>query len=155
MAENLDYKELLQLLNNCGAEYLIVGGYAVMKYGEPRFTKDLDVWVNPSPRNAEKVFKALAQFGAPLAGDGITPDTFSQPDIVYQIGVAPVRIDVLTHITGVAFEDAWRNRVASTMFEVSVYFISLADLIVNKEALGRRTDVEQLKQIQKRMKRGG
>lgn len=149
MAENLHYRELLQLLNEYQVEYLIVGGYAVMKYTEPRFTKDLDVWVNTSPENAERLFRALAKFGAPLKTDGISPDTFTQDDIVYQIGVTPVRIDVLTHISGVSFREAWQNRVESTFFGLPVYFISMNDLIANKQAAGRSTDLEHLEFIRK------
>src|SRR5258708_2251566 len=113
MAEAPHYKELLQLLREHHVEYLIVGGYAVMKYTEPRYTKDLDVWVNNSAQNSARVFDALVKFGAPLKHDGITPETFTQNSVVYQIGVAPVRIDFLTHITGVEFADAWRGRAGS------------------------------------------
>src|SRR5215831_2899258 len=116
MAESPDYKELLQLLNESDVDYLIVGGYAVMKYGEPRYTKDLDVWVHNSPKNSVRVVGALKKFGAPLEHDGITAETFSQNQVVYQIGIAPVRIDILTEITGVQFADAWSRRVASTFF---------------------------------------
>lgn len=93
MAESPDYRELLQIFNEHQIEYLIVGVYAVMKYTEPRFTKDLDVWVSNSPDNSKRLFHALARFGAPLKNDGVTPDTFTSDSIVYQIGVAPVRID--------------------------------------------------------------
>ena len=150
MVDNPHYKELLQLLNEYEAEYLIVGGYAVMKYTEPRYTKDLDVWVFNSPQNSSRVFHALAKFGAPLQKDGITPETFEQGDITYQIGVEPVRIDILTRITGVKFSDAWRNRVQTTFFGVPVHVISRDDLIANKQAAGRGTDLEHLKQVYKK-----
>jgi tRNA nucleotidyltransferase/poly(A) polymerase len=101
MAENPHYKELLQLLNKFRVEFLIVGGFAVMKYGEPRYTKDLDVWVNASAENAAGVVSALREFGAPLEHDGINAETFTAKQVVYQIGVPPVRIDILTAITGV------------------------------------------------------
>ena len=110
MAENPHYKELLQLFNEFQVEYLIVGGFAVMKYGEPRYTKDLDVWVDNSAQNSQKVAEALKRFGAPLAQDGITPETFAGNQVVYQIGIAPVRIDILTEITGVRFAEAWGKR---------------------------------------------
>ena len=106
MAENPHYKELLQLLNEFEVEYLIVGGFAVMKYGEPRYTKDLDIWVNNSGQNSRRVVRALKKFGAPLDHDGITPETFAERQVVYQIGIAPVRVDILTEITGVKFADA-------------------------------------------------
>ena len=145
MAENPHYKELLQLLNEFEVEYLIVGGFAVMKYGEPRYTKDLDVWVHNSPQNSRRLVGALKKFGAPVEHDGITTETFIEKQLVYQIGIAPVRIDILTEITGVRFGDAWRNRVASTFFGVPVHFISWDDLMTNKQALGRSSDLKDLK----------
>ena len=145
MAENPHYSELLQIFNAFEVEYLIVGGFAVMKYGEPRYTKDLDVWVHNSPQNSLRVVGALKQFGAPLEHDGITAETFTDKQVVYQIGIAPVRIDILTEITGVEFPDAWRRRVASTFFGVPVHFISVDDLVTNKQALGRSSDLKDLK----------
>ena len=149
MAESPHYKELLQVLNEFEVEYLIVGGYAVMKYTEPRYTKDLDIWVRNSSRNSVNLVHALAKFGAPLKHDGLTPETFTKDNIVYQIGVAPIRIDLLTHISGVQFSEAWPNRVESTFFGVPVPVISLDDLIANKKAAGRISDLEHLEHIQK------
>ena len=146
MAESPHYKELLQLLNKFEVEYLIVGGFAVMKYGEPRYTKDLDVWVHNSPENSLRVVEALRKFGAPLDHDGVTSETFTEKQLVYQIGIAPVRIDILTEITGVEFSNAWKKRVASTFFGVPVHFISLDDLAANKRALVRSSDLRDLKQ---------
>ena len=152
MAENPHYKELLRLLNEFEVEYLIVGGFAVMKYGESRYTKDLDVWVGNSTSNAERVVNALRKFGAPLEHDGVTADTFAGRQVVYQIGVAPVRIDILTEITGVAFSAAWTKRVPGTFFGAPVNFISLDDLSINKRALGRSSDLKDLKQVTDRSK---
>lgn len=152
MTESPHYKELLQALNDCQVEYLIVGGYAVMKYTEPRYTKDLDVWVHNTTQNAARLFNALAKFGAPLQDDGVTPETFNQDGMVYQIGVAPVRIDILTQITGVQFAGAWQSRIASAIFGVPVHFISLEDLVANKQAAGRNRDLEDLKGILERTK---
>jgi len=145
MAESPHYTELLQLLNEFEVEYLIVGGYAVMKYGEPRYTKDLDVWVHNSSHNSVRVIGALKKFGAPLEHDGITPETFTEKQVVYQIGIAPVRIDILTEITGVQFPNAWSRKVASVLFGVPVHFISLDDLVTNKEAMGRSSDLKDLR----------
>jgi hypothetical protein len=145
MAESPHYKELLQLLNAFEVEYLIVGGYAVMKYGEPRYTKDLDVWVRNSAQNSIRVVAALKQFGAPLDDDGINAETFAGKQVVYQIGVAPVRVDILTEITAVEFSDAWQKKVAGSFFAVPVHFISLDDLLTNKRALGRDSDLTDLK----------
>jgi len=116
-----------------------------MKYGEPRYTKDLDIWVGNSSQDAQRVVGALKKFGAPLEHDRITAETFTEK-VVYQIGIAPVRIDILTEITTVQFHDAWRKRVASTFFGVPVNFISLDDLMTNKQALGRTSDLKDLRQ---------
>ncbi len=155
MADSPDFKELLRAFNEREAEYLIVGGYAVMKYTEPRFTKDLDVWIRNSPENATKVYEALSEFGAPLQKDGLVPEDFTGDDMTYQIGVAPVRIDILTHISGLQFAEAWRNRVAGTFFGLPVHFISLSDLIINKRAAGRSSDMEQLQYFRKATKKSG
>lgn len=129
---------------------MIVGGFAVMKYGEPRYTKDLDVWVRASLSNSLRPIEALKKLGAPLDKDEITAETFSENQVVYQIGIAPVRIDILTEITGVAFDDAWKNRVPSTLFDVPLHFISKGDLETNKRALGRAGDLEDLKRNRKK-----
>lgn len=144
MAESQNFKELLQLLNDCQVDYLIVGGYAVMRYAEPRFTKDLDIWVGFSPDNSRRVFTALARFGAPLRQDGVTEETFSVAQTVYQIGVPPVRVDILTSIRGCLFEEAWGRRVPGIMYGVPVHFISLADLIANQRAAGRTSDLQHV-----------
>lgn len=149
MVESPHYKDLLHLFNDYEVEYLVVGGYAVMKYSEPRYTKDLDIWVKNSLQNSERVFQALAKFGAPLEHDGITRETFSQTSVVYQIGVAPVRIDILTHLSGVEFERAWERRAATSFFGVAANFISIDDLIANKKAAGRESDLDDLKRIEK------
>lgn len=100
MESNPHFKELLQRLSAHEAEFLIVGGYAVMKYSEPRFTKDLDIWIRNTRENAERVYLALAEFGAPLEADGVIVADFASPDVTYQMGVAPLRVDVLTSIDG-------------------------------------------------------
>src|ERR1019366_9150835 len=140
MAESPHYKELLHTLNELEVEYLIVGGYAVMKYTEPRYTKDLDVWVHNSPRNSIRLYHALAGFGAPLAHDGVTPETFTKDHIVYHIGV-------------LTFDTAWQNRVQDSIFGVPVHFISLSDLITNKQATGRSTDLEHVKDLEREGKK--
>ena len=118
MEESPHYRELLQALNDFEVEYFIVGGYAVMKYSESRYTKGLDVWVGNTAQNSANVFQALAKFGAPLQNDGITPETFSSDNTVYQIGVAPVRIDILTTITGINSQTRGKNvsRALSLVF---------------------------------------
>ena len=151
MAESPDFEEPLHAFNEKQAEYLIVGGYAVMKYTEPRFTKDLDVWIRNSLENANKVYQALAEFGAPLQKDGLFAEAFASEDMTYQIGFAPVRIDILTHVSGIQFAEAWQNRVAGTFFGLTVHFISLNDLIINKRAAGHSRDLEQLERFQREM----
>ncbi len=149
MAGSPHYRELLLILNEGGIEYLIVGAYAVMKYTEPRYTKDLDVWVGNSPENSQRLYLALAKFGAPLHNDGVTPETFAKRQVVYQIGVAPVRIDISTHIDGVDFETAWSRRASGTIFGVPVSFLSLEDLLANKKAAGRTNDLDDLERLRR------
>lgn len=153
MASDPDLIELLRALNEEKADYLIVGGYAVMKYTEPRFTKDLDVWIDNSLENAARVHRALARFGAPLSKDGLTAADFAVDDMTYQIGVEPVRIDILTHVTGVAFGNAWKNKISGTLFGIAVNFLSLPDLIANKKAAGRISDIEQLQHLLRAMQK--
>jgi predicted nucleotidyltransferase len=149
MAESPHFKQLLQLLNELKVLYLIVGGYAVMKYSEPRYTKDLGIWIEASTENSARVFEALQKFGAPLESDGISAQTFTDAEITYQIGIAPLRIDILTKITGIDFPLAWNDRIEGSIFGAPVHFISLDHLIANKRAVGRSSDLEQLKQISK------
>ena len=107
------------------------------------------MWIRNSPENAVKVYQALAEFGAPLKQDRLTPEDFTRDDITYQIGVAPLRIDVLTRISGLDFAQAWPNRMESTFFSVPVNFISRNDLIANKAAAGRSSDLEHLEQLRR------
>jgi len=124
----------------------VIGGYAVMLYTEPRYTKDLDIWVEASAENAEHVFKALTEFGAPLAG--IQAGDFAKPDLKYQLGVAPSRIDVLTSISGVSFEDAWMRRKEADFGDVRATFISLGDLLTNKQSTARLTDLVDCQRLE-------
>src|SRR5437016_2023132 len=114
-----DYKDLLEVLNACGVRYLIVGGHAVMKYTEPRRTKDLDLWVATDPANAENVHRALSAFGAPV--ERYTPSDFTQAEFWFQIGVAPVRVDILMSLPGVSFEEAWGRPVDDLFLGVPAY----------------------------------
>jgi hypothetical protein len=136
---NSNFKDLLSILNAAEVRYLIVGGYAVMLYSEPRFTKDLDVWIEASPENAARVYRALAAFGAPLAN--VKAEDFAAPDLIYQLGVPPVRIDILTSITGVAFADAWPRRKLADFDDVPAHFIAIQDLLTNKRSTGRTADL--------------
>ena len=129
-----DFEELLKLFNDNGVKYLVVGGHAVMLYTEPRYTNDLELWIDASEENAGKVFRSLAAFGAPLAG--LSPEDFSRDGFFYQIGRPPARIDILMSIDGVRFEDAWGGRNQSDLGAQRVWFISRADLVRNKRACG-------------------
>jgi len=104
-----DYKDLLSIFNAAGVRYLIVGGYAVMIHTEPRYTKDLDIWIDRSAANAQVLFQALVRFGAPLKD--LQPAYFTEPVVFYQIGMEPVRIDIMTSVTGLEFESAWERRL--------------------------------------------
>ena len=137
---NLDFLDLLRSLRAADARFLIVGAYAVGVHGRPRATKDLDVWVEPSVENAPKVMRALIDFGAPLMG--LTIKDLETPEVGLQIGVAPVRIDVLTKISGVSFEEAWPRRIEADFDKgVRCAVIGLEELLKNKRAAGRPQDL--------------
>ena len=138
MALNKDFRDLFASLNDAGAEYLLVGGYAFAVHAHPRFTKDLDVWVNPTPDNAARVMRALRAFGAPLRG--LTEQDLAHPDLILQMGVPPNRIDVVTGIDGVDFAEAWPARVPTGYGDQTVQVIGRAHLLRNKRATGRPQD---------------
>lgn len=148
---NSDFKELLNLLNEAQAKYLIVGGYAVIEYTEPRYTKDLDIWVSPERDNAERVYTALKQFGAPLAN--ITIEDFTNPTLVYHMGRPPVRVDILMGLAGLEFERSWSNRVEENYGEVQTQIISIEDLIITKSKAGRPQDLMDVENLRLTLKR--
>jgi hypothetical protein len=143
---NRDYSDLLSALSDAGADFLLVGAHAMASYGYPRFTKDMDVWIRPSPANAERVISALKQFGAPLMGT--TAADLSEPDVIFQIGVDPVRIDVLTFLDGVDFEDAWARREYRDALGVRVPVLAKADLIRNKRTVARPQDLVDAERLE-------
>ena len=136
---NSDFKDLLRLFTDAGIRYLVVGGYAVSEHTEPRYTKDLDLWVDNSIENAERVVGALRAFGAPLRD--ATVHDFTVPTCVYQIGLPPSRIDILMGLEGLDFDACWERRKTATIGEMSVNYISISDLIVNKERAARPQDI--------------
>jgi hypothetical protein len=146
MPVNPDYRELFRLLSEEKVEYLIVGAYAVTYYAEPRYTKDLDILIRPSLENAKKAWAALERFDAPLLDIAVADLT--DPELVYQIGVEPNRIDVHMGITGVDFEKAWQRRVESTYGGVPISLVSREDLITAKKASGRPQDLLDLERLQ-------
>lgn len=139
MATNPDFKDLFAALSAEQAEFIVVGAHAAMRYTEPRYTKDLDVWVRPTADNAARVRNALEAFGAPLAD--LTAEDLATPGVVFQIGVEPNRIDILTEIDGLKFDEAWQRRVLSNYGGVPFALLSLDDLITNKRAAGRPQDL--------------
>lgn len=135
---NKDFEELLQLLNSVHAKYLVVGAYAVIFYTEPRYTKDIDLWVEPTSENAEKIFNVLKKFGAPVKN--LTIDDLTNSDMVYQIGVEPNRIDILMGIGKMTFEHAWGNRRTSSYGKEKINVIGFDDLVAAKKFAGRSKD---------------
>jgi hypothetical protein len=136
---NRDFVEMLSALFAAGVEFLVVGAHALAAHGTPRATGDLDLWVRPTPENAQRVLTALKAFGAPLFD--LTLEDLSRPDVVFQIGLPPDRIDLLTGISGVGFEEAWPERLTSTVAGLSLPFIGRAALIRNKRAAARPKDL--------------
>ena len=139
MFVNSDFTDLLKLFSDKNVRYLIIGGYAVIQYAEPRYTKDLDLWISTDTKNAAAVYAALREFGAPLAG--LTEDDFSEEGYFYQMGVPPMRVDILMGIPGIEFEQAWEKRVEVDFDGLLVSFISRGDLITAKRASGRPQDM--------------
>jgi len=147
MLTSPDFRELLSFLEKHKVRYLVVGGYAVMKYTEPRFTKDLDLWISTDEENSKAVYAALKEFGAPLKG--LAPPDFTQEGYFYQMGNPPFRLDVMMSIPGVTFETAWANREKVQLEGLVIPFISKADLIKAKEASGRPQDLIDAKELRK------
>jgi hypothetical protein len=135
---NRDFRDLFSTFAAFEVRFLVVGGYAVAFHAEPRYTKDLDVWIDPEPGNARRAWKALAAFGAPMAD--LREGDLSDPGMVFQMGLPPNRIDILTSIEGLAFPEAWSRRALSKYADVEIAYLSRADLIVNKRAVGRPQD---------------
>lgn len=143
---NPDFRDILSAFLEEGVEFLLVGAYALAVHGVPRATGDIDLWVRPSESNADKVLRALAAFGAPVSD--IRPDDLRLPDAVLQIGVVPRRIDILTTLDAVEFEDAWRNRTEVEVEGLSIPVIGRRDLIRNKKAVGRAQDMADVARME-------
>jgi hypothetical protein len=137
-----DFREFVELLNSTNVEYLLVGGYALAAHGHPRYTGDIDFWVNPTPDNAARLMSALTQFGF---GDvGLSENDFLQPDAVVQLGYPPTRIDLLTAIDGVSFDACYARRRHVALSGVTLALIDIDDLRANKRASGRPKDIADL-----------
>ncbi len=140
-----DFKEFFQLLNSSRVEYLVVGGYAVGKYGYPRATGDIDIWINRIPKNAEKLLKVLEEFG--FKDPALSQDLLLKENQVIRMGVPPLRIELITSISGVEFDTCFKNRQLETIEEIPINFISLEDLKKNKIASGRYKDLNDLENL--------
>jgi hypothetical protein len=136
---NQDFVEMLSALSEAGADFLLIGAHALAAHGRPRATGDIDIWVRPTSDNARRVWAALLRFGAPL--HEISLDDLRTPGVVFQIGIVPSRIDLLTSISGVEFDDAWNNRITISVSDVTIPTIGREDLIRNKLAAGRPRDL--------------
>jgi len=145
MEAQKDFEELLKLFNGHKVEYIIVGAYALAFHGVPRFTGDIDVLVHPSPGNAERILSALADFG--FGSLGLTAEEFKTPNYVVQLGVPPVRIDIITSITGVSWEEADQGKIRGRYGGVSVYFLGKDQYIANKRAIGRKKDLADIEAL--------
>jgi hypothetical protein len=137
-----DFLDIIRALSDADVRFIIVGAYAVNVYVDPRATGDLDIWVEPSTENAGKVLRALSDFGAPVTE--ISASDFAKPGITFQIGVSPLRIDILTEISGVGFDEAWADRTMHPFGPFSIPFLGRRTLIQNKRAAGRAKDLADL-----------
>ena len=140
-----DFRELLALLNAHDVEYVVVGGYALAFHGAPRYTGDLDLYVRPDPENARRILSALEAFG--FGSLDLNPGDFSIQDRVVQLGVPPVRVDLITSLSGVSWEECWEGRQPGAYGDVPVAFIGREQFIVNKRAVGRTKDLADLEAL--------
>jgi hypothetical protein len=141
-----DFKEFIELLNEHKVRYLVVGGYAVAFHGHPRYTKDLDVWIDLSPENADNVIKALEEFG--FGSLGLKPEDFLESDQIIQLGYPPNRIDILTTLKKLKFEDCYKARVEVEIQGLKINFIDLENLKQNKRATGRPQDLADAESLE-------
>jgi len=144
---NPDFKDILSLLCEEQAEFLVVGAYALAAHGFPRATGDLDIWINREPDNVDRVWKSLIKFGAPL--DQITREELQSAGLVFQIGISPRRIDILTSITGVEFTEAWVGKLAIEVEGLKFSVLGKEDYITNKKAVGRPQDLADVDRLAK------
>ena len=140
-----DFRDLLKLLNDHEVKFMIVGGYALAFHGAPRFTGDIDIFIKPDSENAQRVFDALSDFG--FKSLDLSPDDFQKPDKVVQLGVPPVRIDLITSISGVAWKDADSSKESGPFGDISVYYIGKTQFVNNKRAIGRKKDLADIEAL--------
>ncbi len=147
-----DYEDLFRILNAYKIKYLVVGAHAVAFYAQPRFTKDLDVWVPTALNDGQRVYDALKAYGAPLRN--LTPENFAEPGMVLQIGVAPVRVDIMTEVPGLTAREAWKRRVKSRYGKAAIHVLGLSELIKAKQTSGRPQDKLDLTKLMKKKRSG-
>jgi predicted nucleotidyltransferase len=147
MALDRDFKEFILLLNEQKVEYLVIGGYAVVFHGYPRFTGDIDFWINPTEENIDRVLAVLKKFGC--GSLGVKREDLLNPDIVHQFGQQPLRIDILSYVEGASFAECYRRKKTKTVGGVKIHLLSREDLIRNKQLVGRPRDLEDVKQLRK------
>ncbi|MDR1813319.1 MAG: nucleotidyltransferase [Tannerella sp.] len=145
MALNKDFKEFIGLLNAHEVQYLVVGGYAVALYGHPRYTKDIDIWVSSDRQNAQNLIAALTEFG--FSFPNLNADDFTTPDAIIQLGYPPNRIDLLTTLSGVAFDECYASRLEVVIDDIKVCYIDIEHLIINKLSSGRYQDLADLENL--------
>lgn len=143
---NQDFVEMLVELSDAGVRFLVIEEHAVAVYGRPRATGALDIWVEPTHENSEHVWEALVAFGTPL--HEVTREDLTSDDVVFQIGVSPDRIDILTTLGGVSFDEAWPRRTTVPIGELEVPIIGLEDLIRSKKAVGRPRDLADVAELE-------
>ncbi len=145
---NADFEDLLEAFTQAGAEFVIVGAYALAAHGVPRATGDIDIFIRPTPANAARVVAALHAFGAPLDAHGVTEDDFQLPGSIYQIGLPPRRIDILTELSGVSFDEATEDVLEGTLGAIAVRFIGRGAFVRNKRASGRLKDLADIEALE-------
>lgn len=145
-----DYRDVLKILNKHKVRYLIVGAYAVIYYAEPRYTKDIDIWVEPTVKNSKRVYESLKEFGAPLKG--IKIEDFTNQNLVYQMGVSPVRVDIIMGIPDINFTFAWKNKTSAVFEDIKVNIISLDDLLKSKRKTKRPIDAIDIENLKLKLK---
>ncbi|MDB5091621.1 MAG: nucleotidyltransferase family protein [Mucilaginibacter sp.] len=145
-----DFIDFIELLNQHGVDYMVVGAHALAYYGRPRHTGDLDIWINPSSKNAAKMVNVLRDFG--FGSLGLIESDFLKENYVTQLGYPPLRIDILNSISGVEFSEAFVNKIEGEVDGLNIYFINIPDFIKNKEATGRNKDLGDIAALKKDLK---
>ena len=140
-----DFKDLLGLFNSHKVKYIVVGGYALAFHGAPRYTADIDIYVKPDDENAKSIMSALEEFG--FGSVGLSAEDFGRPGQVIQLGVPPVRVDIITSIAGVSWDEAFSDRASGKYGDIKVHYIGRDQFIINKKAVGRKKDLADLEAL--------